>query len=57
MTVRDFRFWSVLAADLVVALRPPYGAYIALGDRQVASASPELFLRRRGRPVTSRPCS
>jgi para-aminobenzoate synthetase / 4-amino-4-deoxychorismate lyase len=44
-----------LGADLVEALRPPYGAYVGLGDRQVASASPELFLRRAGRRVMSRP--
>ncbi len=44
-----------LAADLLSALQPPYGAYLALGDQQVASASPELFLRRYGRRVTSTP--
>ncbi len=44
-----------LAADLIGTLEPPYGAYVAIGERQVASASPELFVRRRGRQVTSRP--
>ena len=44
-----------LGADLLAVTQPPYGAYLALGDRQVASASPELFLRRSGRLVTSTP--
>ena len=44
-----------LAADLLASLQPPYGAFLALGDRYVASASPELFLRRSGRQVTSTP--
>lgn len=44
-----------LAADLLTAHQPPYGAYLDLEDRQVASASPELFLRRSGRTVTSTP--
>ena len=44
-----------LGADLLSATQPPYGAYLALGERQVASASPELFLRRSGRLVTSTP--
>ncbi len=44
-----------LGADLLSALQPPYGAYLALGDQQIASASPELFVRRYGRRVTSTP--
>ena len=44
-----------LAADLLEALQPPHGAFLDLGGRQVASASPELFLRRSGRLVTSTP--
>jgi para-aminobenzoate synthetase/4-amino-4-deoxychorismate lyase len=44
-----------LAADLVGTLQPPYGAFLGLGDVHVASASPELFLRRDGRLVRSRP--
>ena len=44
-----------LAADLIDALEPPFGAFLALGDVHVASASPELFLRRPGRLVRSRP--
>ena len=44
-----------LAAALFDALQPPYGAFLGLGDRQVASASPELFLRRSGHLVTSTP--
>ena len=46
---------AALAADLVDSLQPPYGAFLALGDVHVASASPELFLRRQGRSVRSRP--
>jgi para-aminobenzoate synthetase/4-amino-4-deoxychorismate lyase len=46
---------AALAADLIDALEPPYGAYAALGTVAVASASPELFLRREGRSVRSRP--
>jgi para-aminobenzoate synthetase/4-amino-4-deoxychorismate lyase len=44
-----------LGADLFSATQPPYGAYLALGEQQVASASPELFVRRSGRLVTSTP--
>jgi para-aminobenzoate synthetase/4-amino-4-deoxychorismate lyase len=44
-----------LAADLIDALDPPYGAYLALGETTVASASPELFLQRQGRLAHSRP--
>jgi para-aminobenzoate synthetase / 4-amino-4-deoxychorismate lyase len=46
---------SELAADLVSALEPRYGAFVAVGDTRVASASPELFLRRTGRHVLSQP--
>ncbi len=35
-----------LSADLFDALAPPYGAFVAIGEHAVASASPELFLRR-----------
>ncbi len=43
------------AAALIGTLQPAYGAYVGIGDGIVASASPELFLRRRGRTVVSRP--
>ncbi len=33
----------------------PYGAYLNLGDRQILSCSPELFFRRRGERVVTRP--
>jgi para-aminobenzoate synthetase component I len=33
----------------------PYGAFFDLGGRQIASASPELFLRLSGRTVRTRP--
>ncbi|MEN6305032.1 MAG: aminodeoxychorismate synthase component I, partial [Armatimonadia bacterium] len=33
----------------------PYAAYLNLGDRQVLSISPELFLQRRGNTISSRP--
>jgi para-aminobenzoate synthetase/4-amino-4-deoxychorismate lyase len=33
----------------------PYAAYLQLGDRQVLSLSPELFLQRRGDLLESRP--
>lgn len=46
---------SELAADLLSALEPRYGAFLAVGATRVASASPELFLRRSGRRVLSRP--
>ncbi len=44
-----------LAADLLPGLDPRYGAFVAVGRTRVASASPELFLRRRGRRVLSQP--
>lgn len=33
----------------------PYAAYLNLGDRQIASASPECFLRMSGRRIITRP--
>ena len=39
----------------VTELRPPYAAFIGLPSGAVASMSPELFLRRTGRTVLSRP--
>ena len=39
----------------VAASSPAYAAYVGGGDHVVASLSPELFLRRRGRTVTSSP--
>ncbi len=41
--------------DGVEALAPSYAAYLDTGDRQVVSLSPELFLRRDGREVVTRP--
>jgi para-aminobenzoate synthetase / 4-amino-4-deoxychorismate lyase len=38
-----------------VRLDPPHAAFLGLGDSAVASLSPELFLRRTGRAVSSRP--
>ncbi len=35
--------------------RVPYGAFLNLGDTQVLSLSPELFFRREGRRVITRP--
>ena len=37
------------------ALAPPYAAFLAAGGGAVASLSPELFLRRAGRCVESKP--
>jgi para-aminobenzoate synthetase/4-amino-4-deoxychorismate lyase len=39
----------------VRAAGPAYAAYVAGGDRAVASLSPELFLRRSGRTVLTEP--
>jgi para-aminobenzoate synthetase/4-amino-4-deoxychorismate lyase len=39
----------------VDALSPDHAAYLDTGDRQVVSLSPELFLRRTGREVVTRP--
>ncbi|HUT25869.1 MAG TPA: aminodeoxychorismate synthase component I, partial [Sumerlaeia bacterium] len=33
----------------------PFGAFLNLGETQILSLSPELFLRRRGRRLTTRP--
>ncbi|HEX4432935.1 MAG TPA: chorismate-binding protein [Frankiaceae bacterium] len=44
-----------LGADLVSELEPRFGAFLAVGPTTVASASPELFLRRTGRHVLSQP--
>jgi para-aminobenzoate synthetase / 4-amino-4-deoxychorismate lyase len=41
--------------DGVDALAPGYAAYVDTGDRQVVSLSPELFLRRDGLEVVTRP--
>jgi len=35
--------------------RVPYGAYLHLGDRHILSCSPELFFRREGRRIVTRP--
>jgi para-aminobenzoate synthetase/4-amino-4-deoxychorismate lyase len=40
---------------LVIRQRVPYAAYLDLGDAQVVSLSPEMFLRRDGRRLESRP--
>jgi para-aminobenzoate synthetase/4-amino-4-deoxychorismate lyase len=40
---------------LVVRQQVPYAAYLDLGDAQVISLSPEMFLRRDGRRLESRP--
>jgi para-aminobenzoate synthetase / 4-amino-4-deoxychorismate lyase len=40
---------------LVVRQAVPYAAYLDLGDAQVLSLSPELFLRREGELLESRP--
>lgn len=44
-----------LFADVCAALRPAFGAFVDAGDTALASLSPELFLRRRGRSVTTAP--
>ncbi|MEP7021122.1 MAG: aminodeoxychorismate synthase component I [Pseudonocardiales bacterium] len=44
-----------LFADAVAALQPAYGAYAESDAGAVASLSPELFLRRRGRDVMTSP--
>ena len=46
--------WA-LFARLAHAHPAPYGAYLDLGDRQLVCNSPELFLRRRGTHVETRP--
>ncbi len=40
---------------LVIRQQVPYAAYLDLGDAQVVSLSPEMFLRRDGRRLESRP--
>ncbi|HEX9526258.1 MAG TPA: aminodeoxychorismate synthase component I [Streptosporangiaceae bacterium] len=39
----------------VAVLQPPYAAFMRVSQGAVASLSPELFLRRKGRTVLSRP--
>ena len=46
---------AAMFADAVHQLRPRLAAYVDGGGRQIASMSPELFLRRRGREVTTAP--
>ena len=57
-----FRLRAPFAADpwryfleLVEAQEPGYGAYVDTGRFAICSASPELFLRRDGHTVASRP--
>jgi para-aminobenzoate synthetase component 1 len=44
-----------LFARLATRHPAPYGAFVDLGDQQIVANSPELFLRRRGRRVETRP--
>ena len=44
-----------LFADAASALQPAFGAFIGGGRRALAGFSPELFLRRRGRHITTSP--
>ena len=44
-----------LFADAAASLRPDYGAYLRGEQGALASFSPELFLRRRGREVRTSP--
>jgi len=44
-----------LFGDLVRAQQADHGAFLDMGDRAVCSASPELFVRRDGDRLTSRP--
>jgi para-aminobenzoate synthetase/4-amino-4-deoxychorismate lyase len=46
---------AALFAQAVRKLNPVYGAYAESGAYAVASMSPELFLRRRGREVSTSP--
>jgi para-aminobenzoate synthetase / 4-amino-4-deoxychorismate lyase len=41
--------------ELVAAQEPGYGAYVDTGRLAICSASPELFVRREGEHVSSRP--
>jgi para-aminobenzoate synthetase/4-amino-4-deoxychorismate lyase len=47
------------AVDFYRALRKkqhvPYGAFINMGETQILSFSPELFFRRQGRTITTKP--
>jgi len=45
----------ILAARFAGQHPVPYGAYLDLGSAQLVANSPELFLRRRGRRVETRP--
>ena len=45
----------LLAARLAACHPVPYAGYLDLGDARLVSNSPELFLRRRGRRVETRP--
>ncbi|MDQ2800484.1 MAG: aminodeoxychorismate synthase component I, partial [Armatimonadota bacterium] len=46
---------AALYRRLVAAQRPLYGAYVDLDDFCILSASPELFFRRAGDEITTRP--
>jgi para-aminobenzoate synthetase component 1 len=49
------RIRSTRGAHLLARSPAPGGAFLDFGDTRVLSASPELFLRIRGRHVTTRP--
>ena len=49
--IAPFEFYCLIRRGHPV----PYGAYLNLGDVQVLSFSPELFLRRRGNVLLTRP--
>ena len=44
-----------LFSRLVASQRPPFAAFVDVGRFAVASASPELFFRREGETLTTRP--
>ncbi len=44
-----------LFADAASVLQPAFGAFVDAGQRALAGFSPELFLRRRGRHITTSP--
>lgn len=44
-----------LFADAATALQPAFGAFVDGGRQALAGFSPELFLRRRGRRITTSP--
>ncbi len=46
---------EALYADVALAQSGGYGAYLDLGDRQIASASPELFFEWRAGRIVTRP--